>query len=193
MLCDICKKNEAIIRIQKIENGKAVAVNLCAECADKHKAHEHFEFGDIDIGEILSNIKKITKNMNLQDLVLHAEAGDKNFEKNVDDSLAVKCPKCGLTLAGIDKNSGRMGCDECYRTFADEVLQSIENIHRCKIHVGKHPIGARKVSADLLAEKIRKLEDDLQIAIQSEKYEEAALLRDEINLLKKSEANIKDE
>ena len=191
MLCDICKKNNAVIRIQKINNGKATVVNLCADCAEKHKVHEHFEFGDIDIGDILDNIKKITKNLNLQDLTLKSAYSEKNDNSQINADNAVKCPKCGFSLLDIDKKSGKVGCDKCYQTFEKEILEIIENIHRCKIHTGKHPQGNNKAALDLIGEKITKLEADLQKAVQLEKYEQAALLRDELNLLKKSQANAK--
>ncbi|MBQ9789127.1 MAG: UvrB/UvrC motif-containing protein [Lentisphaeria bacterium] len=186
MLCDICKKNNAVIRIQKINNGKNVVVNLCADCAEKHKAHEHFEFGDIEIGDILDNIKKITKNLNLQNVFVTAEEVEEISKFPDDGKKLVKCPKCGFTLVDVDKNSGKLGCSECYKVFEKEVMEAIENIHRCKIHVGKHPIALRVDSPALLKEKIAKLEQDLQQAVRSEKYEQAAILRDELNLLKKS-------
>ena len=35
MLCDQCKKREAVVHIAKIENGRRTELHLCAECARK--------------------------------------------------------------------------------------------------------------------------------------------------------------
>ena len=35
MLCDQCKKREAVVHITKIENGRRTELHLCAECARK--------------------------------------------------------------------------------------------------------------------------------------------------------------
>ena len=35
MLCDVCKKQEAVVHITKIENGQRTDMHLCAECAKK--------------------------------------------------------------------------------------------------------------------------------------------------------------
>lgn len=181
MLCDICKKNDATIRIQQVNNGTAQTVNICNECAEKHQMMPRVDFDDVNIGEVLQNIKKITKNLNLKDIIIT----DSN---SLPKPSVLVCPKCNWSLEKIDQNGGLLGCDECYKTFEDIVMETIENIHRCKIHTGKHPVHFEPDNDLILDEKIIKLEADLQEAIKLEKYEHAALLRDEINLLKKKKA-----
>ena len=194
MLCDICKKNNAVIRIQKFQDGKMSIVNLCADCAKHHEEYEKIAFGDINISDVLENIKKITQNLKLQDFITDKESVIGNGKNSSKEVTKLKCPNCGFTLSDIDKNSGKLGCIECYHTFEKEIMETIENIHRCKIHTGKHPAGIQQeISKNLIDEKIAKLEVDLQAAVQSEKYEQAALLRDEINLLKKSRLNVENE
>jgi protein arginine kinase activator len=194
MLCDICKKNNAVIRIQKFHDGKMNTINLCADCAEHHKEYEQIAFSDINISDVFENIKKITQNLKLQDFVSLKESVVINGKEYPAEILNTKCPNCGFSLGDIDKNSGRLGCAECYHIFEKEIMDTIENMHRCKIHTGKHPVGVpQEISKNLIDEKIAKLEVDLQEAVQREKYEQAALLRDEINLLKKSRSNVENE
>lgn len=35
MLCDSCKKADAVVHLTKIENGKRTELHLCAACAKK--------------------------------------------------------------------------------------------------------------------------------------------------------------
>ena len=35
MLCDSCKKADAVVHLTKIENGKRTELHLCAACAEK--------------------------------------------------------------------------------------------------------------------------------------------------------------
>lgn len=35
MLCQMCKREDAVVHITKIENGKRTELHLCAVCANK--------------------------------------------------------------------------------------------------------------------------------------------------------------
>ena len=112
MLCDICKKNEAVIHIQEISSAGKKIINLCNDCAEKHHhADPLLQFGSLNFGDVLENIKKISA-----DLVK---------QKNVSVPSPV-CPKCGWDMRKMEENSGLLGCSECYKTFAP-VLQNIIN------------------------------------------------------------------
>lgn len=171
MLCDICKKNEAVIHIQEISAAGKKIINLCNECAEKHPqaADPLLQFGSLNFGEVLENIKKISA-----DIVK---------KKNVAENSPV-CPHCGWDLQKMDENNGLLGCADCYKTFDDVIQKAVANIHRSRIHTGKRPGKSRNAPPEIRREKLRKLEADLQNAVQSEEYERAAVLRDEIASLK---------
>ena len=40
MLCDICKKKEAVIHIQEISAAGKKIINLCNDCAEKHQQND---------------------------------------------------------------------------------------------------------------------------------------------------------
>lgn len=45
-----------------------------------------------------------------------------------DPLLARACPGCGLTEEELGR-TGRMGCAQCYRTFARQVAQAVRILH----------------------------------------------------------------
>ena len=63
----------------------------------------------------------------------------------------LKCPACGFTQADF-KKAGRLGCAECYRTFAEGLEQLLKSMHKGTRHKGKVPASLRE-SQDL-AEKL---------------------------------------
>jgi protein arginine kinase activator len=92
----------------------------------------------------------------------------------------LKCPRCGFTQADF-KKSGRLGCPECYKTFSEGLNGLLKSMHKGTRHVGKAP-EALKASREN-ADKLKTLQKKLAKAIESEKFEEAAHLRDEIKQL----------
>lgn len=174
MLCDICKKKEAVIHIQEISAAGKKIINLCNDCAEKHQQNDPLlNFGSLNFSDVLENIKKISA-----DLVKQKKSNDKS----------PVCPVCGWDMSKMEENNGLLGCAECYKTFSSVVDHAINNIHHSRIHAGKRPLGVSHEPPELKKEKIRKLEADLQSAVQNEEYERAAVIRDEIASLKKRSA-----
>ena len=95
-----------------------------------------------------------------------------------------KCPECGSSYHEI-ASSGRVGCAQCYDTFAEELARSIQSIHGTTNHTGAVP--ARQRAKQERSEWIKKLKKDLQDAVRREDYEAAAKLRDEIRQLEQNE------
>ena len=140
----------------EIVNNQMVEVHLCETCAQEKGTDfkTHFNFGELLAG--LTEIGKPTK------------TGEKR---------AGKCPDCGMTYEEFGK-SGRLGCSACYEAFAKMLLPLIKRVQRSTHHVGKKPSktsGETRVTHDL-----RILQERLRKSVQSEAFEEAARLRDEI-------------
>ena len=177
MLCDICKKNEATIHIQEIINNSKKAMHLCSECAMKKSQNDpSFDLGGFNLAEMLYNIAESQGNLpNLSPLI--KSAGD------TQDIPELKCPECKWTLKTL-RQTGRVGCPECYNVFRDIIANALENMHRGKLHVGKKP-GTKPAdkSSNLMLE-LMNLQKELEEVIQREEYEKAAILRDKINSLK---------
>ena len=109
----------------------------------------------------------------LADLLLGIGAAEE-IEKG---SPAQRCPVCGFTQADF-KKTGRLGCSECYVTFAEGLESLLKTMHKGTRHVGKVPRGLRDEQD--YQEKLKSLQKQLEVAIRAEDFEQAALLRDEI-------------
>lgn len=160
MLCMICKQNEAKVHLTQIVGDKIQKVDLCEDCA-KHKGVNDpagFSLADLLLG--LGAAKEIDQTAGGEEL---------------------KCPTCGFTQADF-KKAGRLGCADCYNTFAEPLQALLKSMHKGTRHVGKVPQNLQK-SRDLV-ERLRQLQKKLEKAVAAENFEEAAELRDEIKTLK---------
>jgi protein arginine kinase activator len=107
----------------------------------------------------------------------------------------VQCPACGFQFP-LFKQTGRLGCPQCYQSFAALLEPVIHSIHGNVVQVEETtstpPPPDVKSSDDKksLSEnpELELLRDQLKVAVAAERFEEAARLRDEINKLKKSDA-----
>jgi protein arginine kinase activator len=131
-------------------------VDLCEECA-KHKGVND------------------PAGFSLADLLLGLGASQE-IEQSAG-GVELKCPKCGFTQADF-KKAGRLGCSECYVTFADGLEGLLKTMHKGTRHVGKVP-QAFQQNRDI-SDRLKTLQKKLAKAVEDENFEQAALLRDEI-------------
>lgn len=90
-----------------------------------------------------------------------------------------ECSSCGLKLSDILSGS-RMGCMKCYTAFEDEMQEIIKKVQQNNMkHTGNVPDShKRKQAEDMsLASFAEELNIKINDAINVEKYEEAALLK----------------
>src|ERR1700722_1008659 len=156
MLCCICKEREATVHYTKIDGDKVQKVDLCEECSKTKGVNDPVGF-------------------ELADLLLGLGAS-KEIEQS-SGGMELKCPRCGFTQADF-KKAGRLGCSECYKTFADGLEGLLKTMHKGTRHVGKVPLALQQ-NRDL-SERLKSLQKKLAKAVDEENFEQAALLRDEI-------------
>jgi protein arginine kinase activator len=157
MLCDICKKSEATVHLTQIEAGKMLKLDLCESCAKEKGVEEGVGFSP-------------------SDLLLGLGAA----EQIKVESPGAQCPVCGFTHAEF-KKTGRLGCSACWETFEAGLASLLKAMHKGERHLGKVPVKAMHTLA--LTGKVRELSERLEKAVQDEKYEDAAQIRDEIREL----------
>lgn len=89
------------------------------------------------------------------------------------------CEGCGLNYSQF-KQTGRVGCAECYRCFEAELAPLIERAQNGGTHhTGKAPKRAgTSIDRQLL---IQRLVKELDHAVAAEQYERAAKLRDRLS------------
>ena len=156
MQCCVCKEKPATVHLTQIVGDKMQKLDLCEECAKAKGVNDPTSFA-------------------MADLMLGLGAS-----QELDAAVAgveLKCPRCGFSQADF-KKSGRLGCPECYRTFAEGLSGLLKTMHKGTKHVGKAPLALRQ-SRDL-TERLKHLQKKLDRAVTSEDFEQAATLRDEI-------------
>ncbi|MCG8431426.1 MAG: UvrB/UvrC motif-containing protein [Candidatus Omnitrophica bacterium] len=189
MKCDLCEQ-PATVHLTEIVDGVMTELHLCEECARKKSAQMEQQFGLSDLLAGMAEFGKPAKEV---------------------ETTGVKCPNCGLGYADF-KKVGRLGCGSCYGTFRKYLMPLLKRIHGSSQHVGKHPPSApakpktakrRSVLKERSAgpkdtpvrpsgqkipagqKELNELRLRLQRAIETEAFEEAAKIRDQIKALEK--------
>jgi protein arginine kinase activator len=152
-----CNKNPAEVHLTQIVGDKMQKVDLCKDCAKQKGVDD-------------------PANFSLADLLLGLGAS-----QEIAQTEDVKCPNCGFTQADF-KKSGRLGCSQCYTTFASGLESLLKTMHKGTRHVGKVPAALRQ-NRDL-TERLKHLQKKLDRAVTAEDFEQAASLRDEIKSTK---------
>lgn len=153
------------MHLTQIAGDKMQKVDLCEECAKQKGVNDPAGFS-------------------LADLLLGLGASQ---EMENAAGSEMKCPACGFTQADF-KKAGRLGCPECYKTFAEGLEQLLKSMHKGTRHKGKIPAALRE-SQDL-TEKLKVLQKRLEKAVNEENFEQAAQCRDEIKETKERIAAI---
>lgn len=166
MLCCICKEREATVHYTKIDGDKVQKVDLCEECSKTKGVNDPVGF-------------------ELADLLLGLGAS-KEIEQSAG-GVEIKCPRCGFTQADF-KKAGRLGCPDCYKTFAEGLEGLLKTMHKGTRHVGKVPDALRQTRE--LSDRLKTLQKRLAKAVQDENFEQAAALRDEIKQMNARLSNI---
>jgi protein arginine kinase activator len=166
MLCCICKEREATVHLTQIAGDKMQKVDLCEECAKTKGVNDPTGFS-------------------LADLLLGLGASQE-IEQSAG-GVELKCPRCGFTQADF-KKAGRLGCPDCYKTFADGLETLLKSMHKGTRHVGKVPESLRHTRD--LSDRLMALQKKLNKAIEDENFEQAALLRDEIKTMSAQLGNL---
>lgn len=167
MYCEECKVRPATVHLTQIINGQTMQTHLCEQCAAKKGA----AIFNIDTGFSIPNLlgTLFSNVYNMQGISSPA-------------LTTASCSNCGMDFEKI-RQTGKLGCSECYSAFEKELEPTLRRVHGNSQHIGKIPRrGGGKV---MLKKKIEELKGRLQRAVAREEYEKAAQIRDEIKKLEK--------
>lgn len=160
MKCDKCGKNEANIHMKNIFNGNVVEYHICEDCAKDSGIIG--EQGGIFIDSILKGFMGDSE-----------AAGDKTEEQK-------RCPSCNMRYEDF-KSKGRLGCDNCYQAFREELRPMLEKMNKSSRHIGKVP---SRLEGDVMKKiSMDRLKKEMEEAVRSEDFESAAEIRDKIKKL----------
>lgn len=160
MRCQMCEK-PATFHITELSGGDVREVHLCEEHARRYLAQADEEPSS---GASLAG----------------AFAQQLQLGQTADELARLdqqSCPVCGITFYEF-RNQGRLGCPHDYTAFAEEIEPLINNIHGSTEHQGKRPRHS-PISGEKQTELIR-LRREMKEAVESEEYERASQLRDQI-------------
>lgn len=179
MICQRCGKNNAEIYYKQTVNGKSEEYALCSHCAEELK-----KTGKLDM-KIPSLFDDFGFGMGGKGLLGLEEMFGLPASSTVRARAEKKrCTLCSSTFDDLVK-SGRVGCSECYKVFADELKNSIEAIHGKAVYVGRNVQKEenKETKKETAEDKISVLKRELEKAISEQEFERAAELRDEIKAL----------
>ena len=152
--CDGCGKGPGSIRVYQTKGADFVELWLCPSCARSLGVEEEAPAFAPTIGELLGSL--------------------------VADSASRTCPECGTRFRTI-RQSGKVGCAECYRVFHTPIEQLLEQKGLTETHQGRYP--SRLDSYKRLLVDRESLRNELTTAVVEEDYERAAILRDQMRAL----------
>lgn len=160
MLCENCGKNTATTFVKRIVNGVATQKQLCSECA------QQYGFASGGFANLLSSMFSdiLSENKQLR-------------EKT--------CEKCGMSFRGI-VNSGKVGCENCYTQFYNDLSPYLKRVHGSTKHIGKVPNNAPLAVVPTESE-LEALRRTLHSLVAAEEFEQAAAVRDRIKELERQE------
>lgn len=161
MRCDNCGKKEAVIHLTQIVDNEMTNFHLCDRCA----AEKGLEAGGSPASAPLADFI--------------AQMG-----KTATPGTGA-CPDCGLTLTDF-KRTGRLGCDRCWGFFDGSLRGLLRKLHGGTQHVGKVYQGSDPAVSDRRAQ-VAALRRSLTRAVETEDFERAAALRDQIRRLESAD------
>jgi protein arginine kinase activator len=180
--CDHCD-NEATVHEVTVKSGVKVEKHLCESCASTQGIAVT---PSTPISEMIKHY-----------VMAHGTPGAVQPPAAPGPGGTVKaqtCPTCKTTFSEF-RQHGLLGCPDCYRIFESQLGPLLERAHDGGVkHVGKTP---RRVTGGVPATapvkppasvldledreaRLRRIRKELDSAVQAEKYELAAKLRDEL-------------
>lgn len=160
--CDACGQRPAEIRVTEVAKGRVEERVLCAACATKLGVDVATQ-GDFSVSKLVASM------------------GDPAAAHGQAQADETSCELCGLSYAEF-RDSGKLGCPECYHAFSKDLTALIRRLHGALRHTGRGP-GERSAEQAIRLE-LAALRNQLAEAVAKEAYEDAARIRDRIRQLK---------
>jgi protein arginine kinase activator len=162
-VCDRCGATNAVVHLTQVVNNQVTTTHLCESCAAEKGLQTELPTSNLPLADFLANM------------------GGGAILDPGSPQEDLTCPFCGLTTADF-KEVGRLGCPQCYSTFESHLKGLLRRIHGGTQHVGKVylPPDPSITERERQLEGLRK---KLERAVETENFERAAELRDQIRSL----------
>ena len=159
MQCTQCHERPAVIQFTQVADDQVVTLHLCERCAAEKGVETLGQLTKTPIGNLVASLG--------QDLAAATAAG----------SSPAACARCGATFENF-REAGRLGCPECYQAFAAPLRELLRRLHGSSRHLGRRYGGqGGAAGAGPTAVELR---EQLRRAVETEQFELAAELRDQL-------------
>lgn len=161
MVCENCGSTDAVVHLTQIVNNEMSTHHLCEKCAAEKGLESTPDTSNQPLIDVIAQMT--------QDTARETQASDS------------ECSFCGLTFNGF-RQTGRLGCPHCYETFSDHLPRLLRRIHGSTKHVGKIYLPPDPTASEM-EKRLEGLRRKLERAVQSEDFERAAEIRDQIRAM----------
>jgi protein arginine kinase activator len=164
MRCDQCHERDAVVHLTQIAQDQILQVHLCERCAAEKGVETASSLGKTPVGAFLASMGKGMDPVTALPGITPTGA----------------CPTCHATLSDF-RESGRLGCSDCYRTFEGALRDLLRRLHGSSRHLGERylPPGNTAPASGPTADQLR---EQLRLAVETENFELAAELRDRLRV-----------
>jgi protein arginine kinase activator len=165
MSCEQCHEREAVIHLTQIVNEQVTTLHLCERCAADKGVESPGSQPKTPLGTFLAAMGQELPNQ-----APATRTGD-------------NCARCGGSLQDF-RESGRLGCPDCYRSFEVPLRDLLRRLHGSTQHMGERYADKDKAQpATPAPPQAAELREQLRLAVETENFELAAELRDRLRVL----------
>jgi protein arginine kinase activator len=152
-------------------NGKVVEVHVCEKCIPEISKVNLVDF------DVWDAVAKLAAKKGQPDPAKAiepepVEISAKSLLIRPSEAEQTQCKVCGFGSEDV-RRTGRLGCPECFETFFPMLRDVLNDCQKSLQHVGKVPEKMRELRKE-------RLEEELQKAVQEERFEDAAVIRDQL-------------
>ena len=162
MPCEQCREREAVIHLTQIVNEQVTTLHLCERCAAEKGVDSPGAQPKTPLGTFL------------------AAMGQE--PEQTQPPRAETCARCGGSLQDF-RESGRLGCSDCYRSFEVPLRDLLRRLHGSTHHMGERYSEQGGPAAPVQGQQQTELREQLRLAVETENFELAAELRDRLRVL----------
>ena len=167
MLCEDCDERVATVVYTEVREGSKHTLHLCQSC--------------VAARGIKTPVMKspLQPDALFQSLLTHYQEKDAPppGEHPMDPE---RCPSCDWSFQSF-RETGRLGCPECYEAFESELRTLMRRLHGTVEHLGRrYEVPVRSMEEETDPALVRRA---LDRAVASEEFERAARLRDRLHRL----------
>lgn len=167
MICEHCKERHATVTVTQVQNQMKLERHYCEVCAAKfHPVQFDVQEEPVSIHQLMSD---------WFGLPVKKQQGEVQQAKR-----AKICPNCNMTYRQFLK-VGKFGCAACYEAFRDQLPPVLKRLQADVQHVGKIQTDEHQLLR--YQQQLEAYRLQIRQAIDEERFEDAAKLRDEIRAI----------